>query len=97
MCYGNEYQITFQPSVNRDGESVPLSTVFHPPVPVSDFMSPPNTPLDNLGLDAVNKRGIFHTNSLGVLLLCGQLVTVLLDGFHGVWLHFRRAKVGVCV
>ena len=20
-----------------------------------------------------------------------------IDGFHGVWLHFRRARVGICV
>ena len=22
---------------------------------------------------------------------------VYIDGFHGAWLHFRRARVGVCV
>ena len=23
--------------------------------------------------------------------------TCTIDGFHGAWLHFRRARVGVCV
>ena len=97
--YDNGCQITFQPSVNHDGESVPLSTVFHPPVPVSDFMSPPNTPLDNLGLDAVKKHVGFSTLTDWVFCCCvhGQSVTVLLDGSHGAWLHFRRAKLGLCL
>ena len=26
-----------------------------------------------------------------------QQLSVTIDGFHGAWLHFRRARVGVCV
>ena len=49
----------------------------------------------------LHQKGCLHDNAQLVTSLVawerGYTAGILIDGFHGAWLHFWRARVGVCV